>query len=125
MELHERQQFDQLLLAAADRYVERIVQRCAGLDNAIAALSADAEGTGVWLGEFVDAVFAELLLDNSAGACFVLQALERRQVSAPPAGQVGDVLAAMARECFGSLLRVKALEAMQRAAASQPIGGRA
>jgi hypothetical protein len=90
MDVHQRQQFDTLLGDAGEAFVERIVQRCAGQDNALAALSRDRNADGVWLDEFVDAVFADGCLDNAEGAGWVLGALKTRPLDvaalALPAG---------------------------------------
>ena len=80
MQLHERQQFDFLLLTAAERYVERLTQRNEGAVNALQRLKADPNGEGVWLDEFVNAIFQDFLLENAAGACFILQALGKRKI---------------------------------------------
>jgi len=80
---HERQQFDMLLHAAVDRFAERLIQRNDGPENARARLLDTPEADGVWLSGFVDAVFQDSLLDNTAGACFVLEALERRPLPSP------------------------------------------
>jgi hypothetical protein len=44
MELYQRQQFDLLIMMAVDRFVERIVQRCAGAETALARLRSDPQG---------------------------------------------------------------------------------
>ncbi len=53
---------------------------------------------------FVTAFFAEHLLDNPAGACFVLEALERRVLPPDPGGPVPEVLARLARAAFAEVL---------------------
>jgi hypothetical protein len=125
MDVHQRQQFDTLLGDAGEAFVERIVQRCAGQDNALAALSRDRNADGVWLDEFVDAVFADGCLDNAEGAGWVLGALKTRPLDvaalALPAGGSGapatveQVLVTLAKSAFGDLLHAKVLEAMNRA----------
>lgn len=119
MDLHERQQFDFLLATAVERYVERLEQRNEGAANALARLRENPEQDGVRLGEFVTAVFADFLLDNPDGACFVLRALPRRRVEAPP-GAVADVLQTMAAAAFAGLLKQKADELLEQHAAYQP-----
>jgi len=86
---HERQQFDVLLQTAVDRYAERLIQRNDGPENARTRLLETPEAEGVWLSGFVDAVFQDSLLDNTAGACFVLEALERNDFSKLPGGIFG------------------------------------
>lgn len=120
MDAHERQQFDFLLATAVERYVERLEQRNEGAATALDRLRENPEHPGVRLGEFVTAVFADFLLDNPDGACFVLRALPRRKVAAPPAGTVGEVLAAMAAAAFADLLRQKTEEMLEQHAAYSP-----
>lgn len=115
MEPYLRQQFDVLLLTAADRFMERIVQRCAGQAAAIERLRDDPQGDGVWLDEYVDAVFGDFCLDDVAGATFVLQALHKRPAVVHDEGTVSDVLVRLAKRVFADLLAAKALEAMDRA----------
>ena len=107
MELHERAQFDFLVNTAAERFVERLVQRTGGLEPALAALRADPQGEGVWLGEFVRAVLRDFLLDNAAGAMFVLGACEKRRVEGTHSGTVAEVLQELAVRAFADVLTVK------------------
>jgi hypothetical protein len=115
VDLYKRQQFDFLLVTAADRFVERIVQRNAGAANALARLQADPNGEGIWLDEFVQAIFQDFLLDNTAGACFVLEALEKRTAEPPPSGKIETMLVAMAQQAFGALLAAQVGEALDQA----------
>jgi hypothetical protein len=78
MNLHEKQQFDFLLMTAAERFSERLIQRNAGAENALKKLRHDPQSEGVWLDDFVKVLFQDFLLDNTAGACFILEALEKR-----------------------------------------------
>lgn len=102
MELFARQHFDVILREAAGNFAERCVYRCGGPAAAAAALTEDAAVLDV--DAFVDAVFAENLLEDIAGACFVLAALERRTLPADPGGPVADVLARLARAAFRDVL---------------------
>lgn len=115
MDVHARQQFELLLAQSGEAFVERIVQRCAGQANALRALQADRNGEGVWLDDFVDAVFADWCLDNAEGAAFVLCALQRRPLTIAAAGTVAEVLVAAAKSAYGELLHAKVLEALSRA----------
>jgi hypothetical protein len=110
-----RQQFDVLLLTAADRFTERIVQRCGGYHNAQQQLRTDPDGPGSWLSEFVDAVFAESCLDDVAGACFVLQAAPKQNVNIQSEATVTDVVLSLAKDVFTTLLLTKVTEALDRA----------
>ncbi|MFN8195222.1 MAG: hypothetical protein U0R80_13180 [Nocardioidaceae bacterium] len=125
MDLHLRQQFDTLLGTAGESFIERIVQRCAGQDQALALLTRDRNAEGVWLDEFVDALFADQCLDNAEGSAWVLTALQQRPIqvdrveirgaSSPGATQVGHVLVSLAKAAFADLLYAKVLESMNRA----------
>jgi hypothetical protein len=114
MEAYLRQQFNFLLITATERFVERIVQRSGGLEAALTRLRVDPQGGAIWLDEFVRALFQDFLLDNVAGACFVLQALARRQVDPPPPGRIEVILQQLALRTFADLLAVKAEEALEQ-----------
>lgn len=114
MELYQRQQFDLLIMMSVDRFVERIVQRCAGAETALARLRSDPQGEGVWLDQFVAAMFQDFLLDNHAGACFVLQAVAGRTLPALPAGKIEDTLQIMARRAFADILVMRSEEVLER-----------
>ncbi|MCI9888442.1 hypothetical protein JT358_08210 [Micrococcales bacterium 31B] len=134
MEAHLRQQFDVLLATSCEAFTERIVQRCAGGESALAALRSNPQGEGVWLDDFVEAVFRENLLDSPDGALFVLGALARRPVpSGWPAGSpsaatqattqattqaaaqtVASTVTALARHVFAELLQQKVVEQLSR-----------
>ncbi|MFV9507247.1 MAG: hypothetical protein AB4911_22075 [Oscillochloridaceae bacterium umkhey_bin13] len=114
MEAYQRQQFDFLLLTAVERYSERLVQRNEGAANALARLQADPQGEGVWLDQFAEAIFRDFLLDNVAGACFVLQALARRRIPSPAAATIETMLQTMALRAFADLLAAKTSEALEQ-----------
>lgn len=108
MEMFARQQFDTLLREAAANYAERCVHRAGGPADAVTYVQSQPPD------EFVAAVFAENLLDNTAGAAFVLEALERRIVPADPGGAVADVLARLARAAFAEVLVVQTGQLLQQ-----------
>lgn len=117
MDAHQRQQFDILLLTAADRLAERAVQRCQGQARALHRLQTDPDGEGVWLGEFVDAVFEEFCLNTPDGAAFVLAAMHRRpapEVDLAAPGTIGDLLVRAAKAAFAGLLAAKVIESLSR-----------
>ncbi|MEM6287603.1 MAG: hypothetical protein AAF845_10645 [Bacteroidota bacterium] len=115
MNLHERQHFDALLHLAVERLTERAVQRSQGATGALGQLRDDPDGEGVWLGDFLDAFFAEALLDNPAGAAFVLQALERQTVRLGAGeARIGDHLQALAKQAFRALLVRKLDESLSQ-----------
>ena len=115
MELHQRQQFDLLLSQSAESFIDRIVQRCAGQQEALRALELDRNAEGIWLDQFVDAVFADWCLENPDGAAFVLCALQRRRVAIEYDGMIGDLLMQAAKSAFADLLYEKVRESMSRA----------
>lgn len=116
MELHEQQQFEFLLVTAVDRYVERIIQRNQGAENALQKLQEDPTGEGVWLNQFVDAIFQDFLLENISGACFILKALSTRNVTVPAEGKIEMVLITMAKTAFADLLQRKTVEFLEQQA---------
>jgi hypothetical protein len=114
MDLHERQQFDLLLQLSVERYVERLEQRNEGAENALMRLRANPDGEFIWLGQFVDALFQDFLLNTSDGAAFVLRALPKRRIASPASGSVASMMHAMAVSAFGELLRQKTDEELER-----------
>ncbi len=114
MEPYERQQFDFFLMTAVNRFQERITQRNEGGAQALERLRNDPDGEGVWLHQFVDALFQDFLLDNLEGACFVLRALPKRKTSAPNSAPVEQMLGQMARTVFTDLLKSKTEEALEQ-----------
>ena len=122
MELYQRQQFDFFLNAAIERFVDRVEQRCGGPVPALALLRQDPNAAGVWLDQFVAALFTDFLLDNAAGAAFILQALGRRPAPALDAiaGETNDqLLGRLAQGAFSAVLRVKCEEALEQREAFQ------
>jgi hypothetical protein len=121
MELHARQQFDFFFNSAIERFVERVEQRCGGPVPALARLREDPNGEGVWIDEFVAALFVDFLLDNAAGAAFILQALARRPVPVvtQAARTVDDWMQLVARQAFASVLAAKTEEALEQRLAFQ------
>lgn len=117
MDLFEQRLFESTFQSAVERFTERIVQRNEGMARALERLQIDPEGEGIWLGTFVKQFFSDELLDNPAGAVYVLQALERRPVAAVPAGKIGDVLVELARAAFADLLRAKTIESLEQGVA--------
>lgn len=117
MELHERQQFDFLLHTAVERYVERLEQRNQGAHHALERLQKEPEGEGVWLSEFVGAVFDDFLLNNSAGAAFVMRALASRkapELSSKPGQTVEQFSIACAQAVFAVLFQQKTEEVLEQ-----------
>ena len=114
MESHELVQFDALLAGAASRFAERAVTHYMGYEQAQSHLSntGDAEVVA-YLGEFVEALMDEALLDNVAGYLFILGALERQVVSIDLDDvKVSDAVAQIARSAFSRLLLTKAVESL-------------
>ena len=59
---------------------------------------------GVWLDEFVRAVQRDFLLDNTAGAAFVLGNCEKRTLTGEHSGTVETVLRELAVRAFADVL---------------------
>jgi hypothetical protein len=114
MELYARQQFDFFLMTAAERFSERIVQRCAGTENALKQLKEDPNGEGIWLDQYVESLFEDFLYNNTGGACFILSALEKRDIEIDESGKVEQVLQKMAQKVFAELLLNKSIESLER-----------
>lgn len=114
MELYQKQQFDFLLMTSAERFAERIVQRCEGQENALKRIKSDKNSEGVWLDEFVEALFEDFLLNNTAGAVFILSALERRNIEFTGSGKIEQILQNMAKQAFGDLLHLKTIESLEQ-----------
>lgn len=114
MELFLRQQFELLLQEATGNFAERVVHRCGGPDAALARLQADPDGDGVFRAEFVRSFFEENLLNNTAGRCFVLEALEKRNVPSDAGGAVSDVVGRLAEAAFADVLTTMTMQLIQR-----------
>lgn len=114
MELFLRQQFELLLQEATGNFTERVVHRCGGPDQALARLQSDPDGEGVHRSDFVRSFFEENLLNNPAGCCFVLEALERRTLPADPGGTVPEVLTRLAEAAFADVLTTMTAQLIQR-----------
>jgi hypothetical protein len=118
MNPHEQQYFNLLLAMAVDRFSERIIQRNEGAMNALELLRTNPQGEGIWLNEFVEAFFRDALLDNPAGSCLILQALANQRVNdlsnIVDRETVGDILQALAKQTFATLLYRKTEEALEQ-----------
>lgn len=95
---------------------------------ALTRLRLDPNSDGVWVDEFVSALFTDFLLDNAAGAAFVLGSLARRPLPAADAamlhGQartIGDWMQLTARRGFATILSTKAEEALEQRLAFQVV----
>lgn len=114
MELFLRQQFELLLQEATGNFTERIVHRCGGPQPALERLASDPDGEGVFRADFVRSFFEDNLLNNVAGYCFVLEALERRSLPSDPGGPAGEVLARLAAAAFADVLTTMTSQLIQR-----------
>jgi hypothetical protein len=113
--LYQQQQFDSLLHTAVERYVKRLIYRCGGSGRALGALREDAGGEGSGLAGFVDAFFRDFLLDNTAGAAFILQAsADASWIAVESSGTIGGQMQHMAGVAFARLLRSRSEEALER-----------
>jgi hypothetical protein len=124
MDLYQRQQFDMLLQTATERFVARLEERHRGAEPALARLGGDTQG--VWVGEFVEALFEDCLLNSVDGACFVLRSLPRRAVEShrrrlAGSGTVEELVLALAKSLFGETLLRKTVESLEQHARYQPV----
>lgn len=113
MELYEKRLFEEVLNLAVSRFCERVMQRMQGADRAIAALKENPEADGLWLSRYTANFFQDNLLDNTAGALFILAALERQKLVIDFEGTAGDAMQTAARQVFSSLLLRKAIESLE------------
>ena len=121
MDLYKQQQFGFLLQTATERYVARLEERFRGADGALVALRENAQGEGIRLGEFTDAVFDDFLLNNVEGACFVLQSLAKRRIESTHGDNVETILINMAKEIFSELLLQKTIESLEQHSGYQSV----
>ncbi len=122
MDDFRRVHIDNLVHEACDLLCETAIHRCDGPTRALAILRTNPNAEGVWLDRFVEMFFREHALDNTAGACAVLEALERRPMpTAEPEtpDTVGHALRAASARAFAALVRAKAEEALERAAITE------
>lgn len=121
MDLYKQQQFGFFLQTATERYVTRLEERFRGAAGALEALNQDPNGEGVWLNEFVEAVFEDFLLNNVEGACFVLQSLPKRTAESSAAGTVETIVIEMAKKLFSDLLLQKTIESLEQHSGYQSV----
>ena len=121
MDLYQQQQFGFLLQTATERYVTRLEERFRGCEAALEKIKQDPEAEGVWLSQFTAAVFEDFLLENVAGACFVLQSVPRRKTDALAAGTIEQTLIQMAKSVFSELLLQKTIEALEQHSGYQSV----
>lgn len=126
MDLYQRQQFDFFLQTATERFVERLEQRFRGAQPALEALLTEPDSQGVWLTEFVDAVFDDFLLANADGASFVLRSLAKKRITSKEvqvadSGTVEEYLVRWSKSLFANLLQQKTIEVLQQQSSYQPV----
>ena len=121
MDLYKQQQFGFFLQTATERFVTRLEERFRGPDLALQQIKQDPNAEGVWLDQFVDAVFEDFLLNNVEGASFVLQALAKRSVEQVEPGTVETTLVTMAKQLFSDLLLQKSMEALEQHSGYQSV----
>ncbi len=122
--LHEEQQFHFLLFTAVERFTERLEQRCGGSAAALDRLRDEPEGEGIWLTQFAQAIFNDFLLNNPAGACFILQALASQPSPVLPLADITATiethLQTLALAAFARSLQAKTEESLERNAIFEP-----
>ncbi len=122
MDLHAQQQFDFLLQTAVERLCLRLQEHHRGAQAALEHLASpnQEQAAAAEVQQFVEALFQDFLLDNAAGACFVLQGLAGRKV--PPVESrncpnIEALLVSLAKAALGELLQRKARECLEQMAA--------
>ncbi len=111
METWSRSLFDLVLMSSQDRLFERAVARFEGEDAALARLKSPDESVAQLVSDFVDALFNDFGIVDSAGACFVLQGLQRQRVTiANYDGSIEGLLVKVAKDAFSALLVRKTVE---------------
>ncbi|MCA9257768.1 MAG: hypothetical protein KDA61_01155 [Planctomycetales bacterium] len=121
MDLYERQQFGQLLETAVERFAARAAERQRGWEAALDQLRRDAGEAKLQAAAFVEVFFADSLLDNVDGACFVLRATPSLPVEGQLFGTTEEALKRLAKESFGALLLRKAHEVLEQRCSYQSI----
>ncbi|HEY9753945.1 MAG TPA: hypothetical protein V6C97_02160 [Oculatellaceae cyanobacterium] len=122
MEIFEQMLFEEVLNSAVSRFSERIVQRCEGAERALVILKNDPESDGIWLSKFMENFLADSLLNSTAGAAFMLQALEKRKPSRQYDGTAGEIMQKMASDIFAQLVRQKTVERLEQSVAFGGVG---
>ncbi|MHB8188874.1 MAG: hypothetical protein ACYDHP_00305 [Ferrimicrobium sp.] len=114
MEPWSQSMFDLFFMGAVDRLFERATARFGGPEEAVREMRAYGHTGEELVAGFVDALFVDAGIGDTAGACFVLQALERRQLTVVDfTGGVGDLLLKLAKSSFTELLVNKTIEAAE------------
>ena len=125
MDLHEQQQFDFLLQTAVERLALRLTEQCRGAEPALERLGPSEDEPAEPVLQFVDALFADFLLDNAAGACFILQGMASAPVPLPWQEEPATVeqhLVALAKAALARLLHRKVRERLAQMSMYQGIG---
>lgn len=125
MDLHEQQQFDFLLQTAVERLALRLMEQCRGAEPALERLGPSEDEPAEPVLQFVDALFADFLLDNAAGACFILQGMASAPVPLPRQEEPASVeqhLVALAKAVLARLLHRKVRERLAQMSMYQGIG---
>ena len=119
MDDHVKLHIDGLVHEAVDLLCETAMHRCGGPTAALGVLRTDPNGDGVWLDKFVTMFLREHALDNTAGACSILEVFEKRPAPAFEGADVGAAVRTASVEVFSALVRGKADEALERASVSE------
>lgn len=111
METWSRSLFDLVLMSSQDRLFERAAARFGGEDAALARLKSPDDSVEQLVADFVDALFGDFGIADAAGACFVLQGLQRQRVAiASFDGPIEGLLVKVAKDAFSALLVRKTVE---------------
>ncbi len=114
MEIWSQSLFDMVLMSSVERLFERATTRFEGEEAALAKLKSPDDSLAQLVESFVSAIFNDFGIGDSAGACFILKALDRQMVTVKGfEGTLGDLLLGMAKVAFSEILVRKTIEAAE------------
>ena len=114
MEMWSQTLFDMVLMGSVERLFERATARFEGEEAALAKLKSPDDSLSQLVEGFVSAIFNDFGIGDSAGACFILKALDRQIVTVKDyGGAIGDLLLATAKVAFSEILVRKTIEAAE------------
>ena len=122
MSPHEEEYFNIILQMAVERFSERALYRLGNVEEVIRKLRDDPQGEGVWLGQFVDVFFNDLLLHQIEGYAFIVRALSDQPIRLSSlfdgpnerAETLETILRRLAVTSFADLLQKKTIEVLEQ-----------
>lgn len=122
MSPHEEEYFNIILQMAVERFSERALYRLGSVEEVIRKLRDDPQGDGVWLDQFVDVFFNDLLLHQIEGYAFIVRALSDQPIRLSSlfdgpnerAETLETILRRLAVTSFADLLQKKTIEVLEQ-----------